>query len=57
MSLLVICENLTPFLNTLTSYDKNSFGNSENLQEPIQMQRSKKQKKFSQFPGPLLKCK
>ena len=57
MSLLVICENLTPFLNTLTSYDKNSFGNSENLQEPIQMQRSKKQKKFSQFPAPFLKCK
>ena len=56
MSLLVIAELLRSFVNTATSYDKNSFGNSENLLEPIQMSLSKKQKKFSQFSVPLLKC-
>ena len=35
MSLLVICELLGLFVNTLTFDDKCSVGNSDNLVQPI----------------------
>lgn len=57
MFLLVISEMLRPFVNTLTSYEMNSYVDSENLREPIQMQLYKQQKKFSQFSVSLMKCK
>ena len=57
MLLLVISEMLRPFVNTLTSYEMNSYVDSENLREPIQMQLYKQQKKFSQFSVSLMKCK
>ena len=38
MSLLVISEILTLFVNTLTADDKHSLRNTENLSQPIQMQ-------------------
>ena len=57
MFLLVISEMLRPFVNTLTSYEMNSYVDSENLREPIQMQLYKQQKKFSQFSVSLTKCK
>ena len=45
MSLLVICEILELFVNTLTAkHIKYSLGNSDNLKQSIQMQLSKKQK-------------
>ena len=44
MSLLVISEMLALFVNILTTDDKYSLHNSENLQQAIQMQLSKKQK-------------
>ena len=47
MSLLVISEILGLFLNTLTTDEKYSLRNSENLSESIKMQLSKKQKTFS----------
>ena len=48
MSLLVTCEILGLFLNTLTADGKYSFCNSSNLPKDIQMQLYKKQT-FSQF--------
>ena len=57
MFLLVISEMLRPFVNILTSYEMNSYVDSENLREPIQMQLYKQQKKFSQFSVSLMKCK
>ena len=45
MPLLVICEILGHFVNTLTPDDKYSLRNSEPLLQPIQTQLSKKQKK------------
>ena len=47
MSLLVISEILGLFLNTLTTDEKYSLRNSENLSESIKMQLSEKQKTFS----------
>ena len=41
MSLLVICEILRAFVNTLTVNGKYPFRNCENLKLPIQMQLSK----------------
>ena len=55
MSLLVICEILGVFANTLTDNDKYSIRNTENLPQPIQKQLSKKQSTFSQFLAFLLK--
>ena len=52
MFLLVICEIVGLFVNTLTADDKYSLRNSENLRQPIQMQLSKK----SQFFAAFLKC-
>ena len=49
MSLLVICEFLGHFLNTLTADDKYSLRNSANLSQPIQVELYKQQKFFSFF--------
>ena len=49
MSLLVICEILEHFVNTLTADDKHSLCNSELLLQPIQMQLSKKENFFRIF--------
>ena len=46
MSLLVICEILGLFVNTLNTDVKYFLRNSENLLQPIQKQLSKKQKHF-----------
>ena len=55
MSLLVISKVLGLFVNALTADEKYSPGGSENLQQAIQMQLSKKQKIFSQFFAAFLK--
>ena len=55
MSLLMIYQILGLFVNTLTSDNKYSLCNSEVLQQPIQMQLSKKEMTFSQFYVPFLK--
>ena len=55
MSPLVICEILELFVNTLTADDKYSLRNIENLWQPIQIQLSQRQKKFSQFFAAFLK--
>ena len=57
MSLLVICEILGHFVNTLTADDYILFVIVKNCHNHIQMQLSKKQKTFSQFFGPFLKTK
>ena len=49
MSLFVICDILELFVNTLTGDDKYSLHNREDLQQPIQIQLSKKQKKIQNF--------
>ena len=55
MSLLVICEMLVLFGNTLTTDDKYSLRKSELLLQPIQMQLSKKQITFDNFFAPFPK--
>ena len=55
MSMLVICELLGLFGNTLTADDKYSLCNRENLPQPIQIQYPKKQKTLSEFSAPFLK--
>ena len=57
MSILVIYEILGLFVNTLPADDRYSFRNSENLRQLIEIQLSKKQKKFSQLFASLLKSK
>ena len=42
-------ELLVLFASTLTAHNKSSFGTSENLWQPIQLQLSKKHKCFSNF--------
>ena len=42
-------KNLRVFFNTLTVYDKHYLLNRDMLTEPIQVQLSEKQKKFSEF--------
>ena len=49
MFFLVISEILALFVNTLTANNKSSVCNSENLEKPIQMILSKKQKTFPDF--------
>ena len=49
ISLLVVCEILGVFVDTLTADDKYNLGNCDNLQLPITVQLSKKLKTFSQF--------
>ena len=48
-SLLDIWKTLRLFVNTLTTDDKYSLLNSDNLTQPIQMQLSQKQKFFLNF--------
>ena len=55
MSLLLISENLALFVNKVTADDKYSLCNSETLQQPFQMQLSKKQKLFSELLALFLK--
>ena len=47
--LLVICKILRLFVNRLSADGKYSLLNRDNLTQPIQLQFSQKQKKFSQF--------
>ena len=54
MSPLVLAEILGLFVNTLTADDKYRVQDCENLQPTIQMQLSKKRKKFSEFFVPFL---
>ena len=54
MSLLVICEILRGFVNTLTADDKYPLRNCENLPLPIEIQLSKKLKTFPQSFVPIL---
>ena len=49
MSLLMICEILELFVNTLTADDSYSLRNSEVSQQPIKMQLSKKRMNLLQF--------
>ena len=49
MSLLVIQKVLGLLVNTLTTNDKYFLLNRDKLMQPIQMQRSKKEKKLSTF--------
>ena len=49
MCLLMICEILGLFVNTLTADHKYCLRNNEDLQQSIQMQLSKKQKAFSEL--------
>ena len=48
-SLLVISEKLRLFLNTMSSVDKCSHPNRDNLTQPIHMQLSQKLKTFSRL--------
>ena len=54
MSPLVLGEILGIFVNTLTADGKYPVPGCENLQLPIQMQLSEKQKTFSEFFVPFL---
>ena len=54
-SLLVISKFLKLFVNILTVHHKYSLLNRDNLRQPIQMQLSQKQKRFSQFVSVFLK--
>ena len=49
MFLLVICQILGLFVNTLTVDDNYSLCYRKNLQQATQIELSKKQKTFSQF--------
>ena len=55
MSLLVICEVLGVFVNTLSVADKYFLHSSQNFPQRIEKQVSKKQKTFSQVFVPFLK--
>ena len=55
MSLLVICDILGLFFNTMTADDKYSLRTREILPKPIEMQLSNKQKCFSHFFAPFRK--
>ena len=48
-------QNPKTVFNTLTVNDKHYLLNRDNLTQPIQMQLSEKEKKFSQFSFPFLK--
>ena len=54
MSLVVICKILRLFANPLSADDKYCLLNIDNSMQPIQMQLSQKQKKFSPFFPPFL---
>ena len=46
--LLVICKIIRLFVNALTTDEKHSLLNGDNLTQPIQIQFSQKQKTFSE---------
>ena len=48
-SLLVICQRLSLFVNTMTAVDKCPLPNRDNLMQPIHMQLSEKLKTFCSF--------
>ena len=54
MLLLVICEILAVFANTLAANDKYPLWNCENFSLSIQRQLSKKRSAFSEFVFPFL---
>ena len=54
MSPTVLGESVGVFVNTLTADGKYPVQGCENLQLPIQMQLSEKQKTFSEFFVPFL---
>ena len=54
--MLVLCEILRLFVNTLTPDGKYSLLNRDNLMQPIQMLLSKKQNTLSEFLSAFLKC-
>ena len=56
-SFLVLCKVLRMFFNILTSNNKYSLLNGDNLRHPIRMQLSQKEKTFSQFFSAFLKCR
>ena len=51
----MIYKILRLFVNALTGDDKHYLLNRDNLTQPIQMQLSQKQKRFSRFFFPFLK--
>ena len=53
--MLVLWKILRPFVNTLSEDDKYCLLYKDNLQQPIQILLSQKQKTFSQFFSPFLK--
>ena len=55
MSLLLICEILGDFVNTLTADEKYSLPNSKTLRETTEMQLCKIQMTCSKFPAPFVK--
>ena len=56
-SVLVLCNILILFVNTLTADEKYSLLNRENLTQPIQILLSQKQNTFYQFFSAFLKGK
>ena len=48
-SVLVLCKSLRLFFNTMTTVDKCSLPNRDNLMQPIHMQLSQKLKSFCSF--------
>ena len=54
--MLVLCKILRRFVNTLTDDDKYSLPYREILTQPLQIILSQKQKTFSGFLSPFLKC-
>ena len=57
MSLLVKCEIVEAFVNTLTNDYKYSLCDNENFSQPIQTQSSKKQKTFFELCPVFLKSR
>ena len=53
--MLVLCEILGLFVNTLSEDDRYCLLYKDNLLQPIQILLSQKQKTFSQFFSPFLK--
>ena len=53
--MLVLCNILGLFVNTLSEDDKYCFLYNDNLLQPIEILLSQKQKTFSEFFSPFLK--
>ena len=54
ISLIINYDILGAFVNTVSANDQHPVQDCENLQFPIQMQLSSKQKSFSQFFDPFM---